>query len=172
MQNEVIHLIEPTLRLRNDFCSLAEEFSAEGSQQYEDAIRDFKEFIQFCADEAAGRNLAPTRVQQSTFWLVRDDRKILGCSRLRHALNIFLEDFGGHIGYDIRPSERRRGYGTQILRLTLDKARHIGLGRVLVTADSSNTASWRVIEKNGGVLYSEAVSQHTGTLLRKYWITL
>ena len=172
MSNEAITLIEPILSLKDDFHFLAEEYLAEGDQRYQEAIRDFESFIQLCSDEAVGRNLAPGRVAQSTFWLVRDGQRILGCSRLRHTLNAFLEELGGHIGYDIRPSERRRGYGTQILRLTLDKARDLGLKQVLVTADSPNVASWRIIEKNGGVLHGEELSQHTGQLLRKYWIEL
>ena len=172
MSNETIKLIEPTLSLRADFYSLAEEFLAEGDQRYREAIADFEGFIRLCSDEAAGRNLATGRVPQSTFWLIRDEQRILACSRLRHTLNAFLEELGGHIGYDVRPSERRRGYGTLLLRLTLDKARDLGLKRVLVTADSPNVASWRIIEKNGGVLCGEAVSQHTGELLRKYWIKL
>ena len=172
MSNETTRLIEPTLSLKNDFYSLAEEFLAEGDQRYREAIGDFERFIQLCSDEAVGRNLASGRVSQSTFWLVRNDQRILGCSRLRHTLNAFLEELGGHIGYDIRPSERRRGYGTQILRMTLDKARDLGLKRVLVTADSPNVASWRIIENNGGILHGEKLSQHTGKLLRKYWIEL
>jgi predicted acetyltransferase len=84
----------------------------------------------------------------------------------------FLEEEGGHIGYDVRPSERRQGYGTLLLRLTLNQARALGLKRVLVTADTPNVASWRIIEKNGGVLHTEALSQQTGGLLRKYWIEL
>ena len=143
-------------RLKTDFYSLAEEFLAEGDTRYRDAIADFDSFIQLCADETVGRNLAPGRVPQSTFWLVRNGRTILACSRLRHTLNTFLEEFGGHIGYDVRPAERRQGYGTHILRLTLEKARDLGLKRVLVTADSPNVPSWRIIEKNGGLLYSES----------------
>jgi predicted acetyltransferase len=172
MQNETPTLIEPTLILRDDFYALAEEFLAEGDQRYGEAIADFEGFVQLCSDEAVGSNLAPGRVPQSTFWLVHDGQRILGCSRLRHTLNAFLEEEGGHIGYDVRPSERRRGYGTLLLRLTLDKARELGLKRVLVTADSPNIPSWRIIEKNGGVLQSEALSQHTDNLLRKYWIDL
>ena len=172
MSNETTRLIEPTLSLKDDFYSLAEEFLAEGDQRYRGAIGDFERFIQLCSDEAVGRNLAPGRVPQSIFWLVRDGQRILTCSRLRHTLNTFLEQVGGHIGYDVRPSERRRGYGTQILRMTLDKARDLGLKQVLVTADSPNVASWRIIEKNGGVLHGEELSQHTGQLLRKYWIEL
>ena len=123
-------------------------------------------------DETVGRNLATGRVPQSIFWLVRNEQRILACSRLRHTLNTFLEQVGGHIGYDVRPSERRRGFGTQILRMTLDKARDLGLKQVLVTADSPNVASWRIIEKNGGVLHGEELSQHTGQLLRNYLIEL
>ena len=121
MLNETIRLIEPTLSLRADFYSLAEEFLAEGDQRYREAIADFEGFIQLCSDETVGRNLAPGRVPQSAFWLIRDGQRILGCSRLRHTLNAFLEEEGGHIGYDIRPSERRRGYGTLLLRLTWTK---------------------------------------------------
>lgn len=172
MSNEAITLIEPILSLKDDFHFLAEEYLAEGDQRYQEAIRDFEGFIQLCSGEAVGRNLAPGRVPQSTFWLVRNEQRILGCSRLRHILNAFLEEVGGHIGYDVRPSERRRGYGTQILRMTLDKARDLGLKRVLVTADSPNVASWRIIENNGGILHGEKLSQHTGQLLRKYWIEL
>ena len=104
MSNETTRLIEPTLSLKDDFYSLAEEFLAEGDQRYREAIGDFERFIQLCSDEAIGRNLAPGRVPQSIFWLVHDGQRILGCSRLRHTLNTFLEEVGGHIGYDVRPS--------------------------------------------------------------------
>jgi predicted acetyltransferase len=172
MSDDSLRLIEPTLCLRDDFHAFAEEYLAEGDSRYRGAVSDFEGFIQLCADEAVGRNLAPGRVPQSTFWLVRNEARIVGCSRLRHTLNLFLEEEGGHIGYDVRPSERRQGYGTQLLQLTLDKARELGLKRVLITADSPNIASWRIIQKNGGVLNSESLSQHTGELLRKYWIEL
>jgi predicted acetyltransferase len=172
MSNETLTLIEPTSLLKDDFYALTDEFLAEGDQRYREAIKDFERFIRLCSDEVLGRNLALGRVPQSTFWLVRDGERILGCSRLRHTLNEFLEEEGGHIGYDVRPSERRRGYGTLLLSRTIDEARELGLARVLITADSSNLPSWQIIEKNGGLLHSEALSQHTGELLRKYWIEL
>jgi predicted acetyltransferase len=156
--NELLTLIKTTLILRNDFCSLTKEFLAEGDQRYREAIADFEGFMQICSDEAVGLNLAAGRVPQSTFWLVRDGQRILGCSRLRHSLSAFLEELGGHIGYDVRPSERRRGYGTLLLSRTIDEARELGLARVLITADSSNLPSWQIIEKNGGLLHSEALS--------------
>ena len=169
---EEVTLIEPTTALASDFSSMAEEFLAEGDDRYRDAMRDVARYVDRCAKSAVGADLPPNRVPWSTFWLVKDRERILGCSRLRHHLNSYLEQEGGHIGYDVRPSERGRGYATCLLRLTLERARHLGLTRVLVTADTANVASWRVIEKNGGVVESETVSIETGKLLRKYWIAL
>jgi len=68
MSNETTRLIEPTLSLKDDFYSLAEEFLAEGDQRYREAIGDFERFIQLCSDEAIGRNLAPGRVPQSIYF--------------------------------------------------------------------------------------------------------
>ena len=107
----------------------------------------------------------------SLFWLVQD-RQILGTSRLRHTLTPELEQLGGNIGYDIRPSARRRGFGTSLLHLTLERARAIGLARVRITCDADNIGSIRVIEKNGGVLDAEVFSLERGKLLRQYWIDL
>jgi predicted acetyltransferase len=166
MSNEALTLIEPTLTLKDDFRALAEEFLAEDDQRYREAVADFGKFIQLCSDEAVGRNLAPGRVPQSTYWLVHSKQRILACSRLRHTLNTFLEEVGGHIGYDVRPSERQRGYGTQILRMTLDKARDLGLKRVLVTADSLNVASGESLRTMAAFVTVK------GQLLRKYWIEL
>jgi predicted acetyltransferase len=83
-----------------------------------------------------------------------------------------LEHHGGHVGYAIRPSERLKGYGTRLLALTLDKAREMGLGRVLVTCDTDNFASVRVIEKNGGVLENQVISNRSGKMISRYWIAL
>jgi len=168
---ETVALIQPTVDLADDFRALAEEFSSQGEDRYRDAARDVPAFVELCRDYAAGRNLPSDRVPQTTFWLVRDARTILGCSRLRHRLNEFLAGRGGHIGYDVRPSERRRGYGTRLLQMTLPEARRLGLTRVLITADGSNAASWRIIEKNGGqrdpgFLVSEPES------LRRYWLDI
>lgn len=172
MPMEDIRLIEPTSRLAEDFCAMAAEFLAEGNDRYREAIADVGKFLEWCANGVVGADLPPGLVPWSTFWLVRDNQRILGCCRLRHQLNAHLEQEGGHIGYDVRPSERGKGYATRLLRLTLEKARRLGLTRVLITADTANVASWRVIEKNLGVIESESVSAETGKLMRRYWIAL
>ena len=164
-----IALIHPTVDLCDDFRVLAEEFAAEGDDRYRDAARDVPAFVAMCRDHAAGRNLPPDWVPQTTFWLVRGGRTILGSSRLRHQLTDALTGRGGHIGYDVRPSERRRGYGTRLLHMTLPEARRIGLTRVLITADDANVASWRIIERNGGQREPERFVGESG-VLRRYWL--
>ena len=83
-----------------------------------------------------------------------------------------LEKEGGHIGYNIRPTERKKGYGTAILSLTLAKARGLGLKEVIVTCDSDNVGSLVIIEKNGGQHISTAASDHSGKQVNRYKIVL
>jgi predicted acetyltransferase len=102
-------------------------------------------------------------------WIVEDDR-VLGGIALRHDLDNFLLRVGGHIGYGIRPSARRRGVATWALGRMLDEARGIGLGRVLITCAADNVASARTIEHHGGVL--EDVRDTELGLVRRYWVEL
>ncbi len=151
------------------------EYEAAGEPGYQYALlrarRDFASFVWLLNKGATSKTLRQGRVPQTHFWLL-DSERFLGGSRLRHHLTELLEQEGGHIGYDIRPSSRGRGYGTEILRMTLVEARTIGLERVLVTCDSDNVASARVIEKNDGRLEDQRPSAHSGKLVSRYWIDL
>ena len=99
------------------------------------------------------------------FWVVDDEDDYVGSLALRHELSPFLLREGGHIGYSIRPSARRRGHATAALRLALPVARRdLGLDRVLVTCLESNEGSRRAIEANGGA-YEDS---RNGT--RRYWV--
>ncbi|MFD3903815.1 GNAT family N-acetyltransferase [Streptomyces sp. CB04723] len=109
------------------------------------------------------------RVQATHWWIVEDDT-YLGAVDLRHRLNGFLLDAGGHIGYSVRPSARRRGLATWALGAVLSEARAMGLERALATCDDDNVASARSIESNGGVL--EDVRTTEVGRKRRYWITL
>lgn len=90
----------------------------------------------------------------TTLWWVEGD-EYLGRLAIRHRLTQHLLDFGGHIGYDVRPSARRRGHATAMLATALPIARDLGIGSALVTCDADNIGSRRTIEKNGGVLEDE-----------------
>ena len=106
----------------------------------------------------------------ATHWWIVEGGDYLGAIDLRHYLNDVLLDVGGHIGYSVRPSFRRRGLATWALGSVLPEARALGLDRVLVTCDDDNTGSARSIERNGGVL--EDVRATDAGVKRRYWITL
>jgi predicted acetyltransferase len=127
-------------------------------------------FLQRMIDRSEGRGLEPGWVPFTTYWLLDDDSAVVGISRLRHELNDGLLYHGGHIGYYVRPSARRKGHGTSILALTLAEGRKRGIERFLLTVDSENVPSIRVIEANGGVIEDERIDKDTGRPFRRYWI--
>jgi predicted acetyltransferase len=108
-------------------------------------------------------------VPASVFWLI-DENEFVGHVSIRHTLNAALQRRGGHIGYAIRPSRARRGYGSRILELALPHARALGIRRALLKCDKNNLASRRIIEKNGGVLADEIEVDAKPTL--RFWIDL
>ena len=111
------------------------------------------------------------KVPFTLLWLVEGD-EFIGEVSIRHRLNAWLLQEGGHIGYGIRPSRQRQGYGRLILKLALEECRRLGLERVLVTALAANRGSVRIIEANGGRLENELEAPSGDGLLRRYWITL
>ncbi len=108
-------------------------------------------------------------VPATQLWLVADGHGYIGDVDVRHRLNQSLRRFGGHIGYKIRPSCRRRGYGTLICRLGIAHARWLGIGDILITCDDDNLGSAKVIEANGGVL-QDRIDNQRGVLTRRYWV--
>lgn len=111
------------------------------------------------------------RVPATYFWLA-DDEKFLGAINLRHELSEHLMTFGGHIGYSVRASERRKGYGRLMLAGVLPKAKALGLPRVLVTCRDDNHGSIRIIESAGGVLENKVAVSFHPVPQRRYWIDL
>ena len=173
--DEPVRLVEPCESGRDEFIAYCREFRDAGEHvahgQLADAEADFAGLLRRWARQARGEGLAEGLVPQSVYWLMRGSR-IVGTVRLRHRLNEATSQEGGHIGYEIRPSERRKGYATRMLALALERARQRGLGRVLVTCQKDNVPSSRVIEKNGGVLENEIISPRTGKPALRYWIDL
>lgn len=118
-------------------------------------------------------NIPEGRVPANTFFMIRiSDNKIIGMVNIRHQLNEFLLNEGGHIGYSIRPTERNKGYATIMLKLALQKCRELNLGRVLITCDKANIASAKVIQNNNGVLENEIFSETFSEVIQRYWIEL
>lgn len=109
-------------------------------------------------------------VESTTYLAIRTDGTLVGFLDLRHELSDFLLNYGGHIGYSVLPEYRRHGYAKAMLGEALDKARNLGLSRVLVTCHDDNVASERTIIANGGVL--ENVTILEGIRIKRFWIDI
>lgn len=164
-------LIELTARLKDEFLEMAEDYRRAGEDRFQPGLDDFEAFLEQLEMYRTGKNLPAGHVRSNTFFLL-DNHRLVASSSLRHELSDGLAVYGGHIGYAVRPSERRKGYGSLILRLTLERARAFGLEKVFVTCDADNAASGKIIEKNGGRLENQIFYEPTGKLISQYWIEL
>jgi len=116
-------------------------------------------------------NIESGRVPSFSYFYVREnDNKIIGMINIRLALNDFLRNEGGHIGYCIRPTERRQHYATNMLNEALVFCKTIGLNNIIVTCDKSNIASASVIKNCGGILDAEFYSDTFNEVIQRYII--
>jgi predicted acetyltransferase len=167
-------LVEPSPRYKDQFIEAVQEFQREGRHQHYDLqriTRDFEGFIRHLHDQRDRTKIAPHLVPATDFWLI-DNEEFIGRLALRHELNEVLLKVGGHIGYEIRPSRRRRGYGKEILRLGLEQARQFGMRHVLVTCDENNLGSKRIIESNGGQFENAVMVEGSPVKKLRYWFDL
>lgn len=134
-------------------------------EKYKKGLEDFDEYLNDLRNYSKGIDLPQDMVTTSTFWLIDHD-EVVGVARIRH------EDRGtdGHIGYDIAPCHRNKGYGTQILRLALEKAANIGINEVIVTCNVDNAASRKIIEKSNGILLGTMFDEEENENLFRYSI--
>ncbi len=113
------------------------------------------------------------KVQATQFLGVRgSDGKLVGMVQVRHYFNEYLEKYAGHIGYSVRPGERRKGYAKEMLRLTLTFCKKIGLNKVLISCEPDNPGSRRTILANGGIYESTIHEPKHDRDLERYWIAL
>lgn len=132
---------------------------------------DYHDFEHYLADLEV-KTATENKVPDSVFFLLDEERnRLLGAVNIRHYLNDSLLREGGHIGDGIRPSERRKGYATEMIRLALIECKKLGIDKVLMTCEKDNTGSARSIMKNGGVLENEIINSD-GEIEQRYWITI
>jgi predicted acetyltransferase len=162
-------LRSPTVVVRRSFLAAMDEFRGEGrgdeadetmigreirvfGDSWSSGPEGFTAYLRWLSDQALEDSPRPDgHVPSTTLWWV-DGVEYLGRIAIRHRLTKRLREVGGHIGYDVRSSARRRGHATAMLRAALPVARTLGITSALVTCDVDNAASRKVIESNGGVL--------------------
>ncbi|WP_113930059.1 GNAT family N-acetyltransferase [Bacillus sp. P14.5] len=172
MENEAV-LIEPAIEFREQYLEFYNEWKESGENMVPWVISkdpfDFSTMLSFIENNSKGENLPAGWVPDSTYWLINSNKTIVGAVNIRHSLTDELLYTGGHIGYGIRPTARRKGYATQILSLSLGKAKELGIERVLVVCDKGNTGSEKTILKNGGVPDEDYVEED-GNVIKRFWI--
>jgi predicted acetyltransferase/GrpB-like predicted nucleotidyltransferase (UPF0157 family) len=164
-----------TLRLEDEgsFRNAVEEFRREApSWQFAfgfDESPAFSEYVKLLERHSRGVDV-PNGFVPNTFFVGVVDRVVVGRLSLRHSLNDFLAKIGGHIGYGVVPSQRRRGYATEMLRQAIPICFSLGIGRALVTCDEDNVGSRKVVEAGGGIFEGMIDCPESGVPKRRYWI--
>ncbi|MFI5935320.1 GNAT family N-acetyltransferase [Actinoplanes sp. NPDC051494] len=170
-------LIAPTSRLHRQWLAARDDWGRgvyqDGSglrpTDEVDTVDGFAAFVRKLLRES-DRSVPPAEGWvHCTYWWMVDGDEVLGSIALRHELNDWLLEAGGHIGYGVRPSARGKGLAGAALAQVIAYAGRLGIDRVLVSCDLDNDASRRTIEKNGGVLEDIRDSGHGK--VRRYWIT-
>ena len=168
-------LVSPSFEYQPAFLAFYQDFESNDNinvEYYREGVDDFDAYIQRLTDEASGINLRQGYVPCSHFWLIDTEENILGVIRIRHTIDSpFLSFEGGHIGYDIVPSYRTRGYGKTMLKLALPIAKSLGISKALLTADEKNHASRGVIEANGGEFIDIVIGKVFPYPIARYWVS-
>ena len=158
-------LIEPTMAYDRQIQEFRREYLDHGgSMDGSSHLRRFDRTQDWLAQ------LEPSTAQ---YLCIREaDDSVVGLIQIRCRFNAYLEKYAGHIGYCVRPGERRKGYATQMLSLALPECRRLGIHDVLICCLADNEASRRTILNNGGVYESTVFEPSDSVWIERYWIHL
>jgi len=151
----MIRLVRPTLEHKEKALAYRQEHFDHGENiingsELLDKTESYEEWLQSIKNNENPETVNPEWVVTDTFFAVDEQDEIVGIIDLRHTLNDFLKDFGNS-GYSVRPSQRQKGYATEMLRQVLDIARRAGLEELHLSVEKDNIPSIKTIVKNGGV---------------------
>lgn len=136
-----------------------------------DRIKDFDKWLEKVQNDLSPETIDKDRIPSTLYLTIRkSDNKIVGNVQIRHKLNEKLLLYGGHIGDSVRPSERRKGYATEQIRLALKKCKELGIDNVKMDCKKNNIGSAKSIQNNGGILENEVYIDNE--LVQRYWISL
>lgn len=159
-------------KYKEQLFDMLDEWYAAGEEIIPYAIRknDYHDFDNY-KDNLDVKDGSTGLVPDSTFFCLDEERNIfVGAVNIRHYLNERLLQRGGHIGDGVRPSERRKGVATEMIRLALRECKKLEIDKVLIVCDKDNIGSAKSIINNGGVLENEIADD--GVAVQRYWITI
>lgn len=159
-------LLADAAAYKAEFTACVESMDGSGMLRHQSPEEWLVTCQRLLSEETCPQGLVPA----TQYVCVNGEGRIVGMIDLRHRLNEHLAEFGGHIGYSVRPAERRKGYASQMLAMVLPEAEKLGFDRVLVTCDKGNEASRRTIERNGGRFEREA--RDGDEIVLRYWINI
>ncbi len=175
----MLQLIKPDINYYKQYKEMMDEWNMEGSRiapwplhlKYH-TKEYFLEMLARVEEVEKGENLGEF-APSSTYWLYDNEKnKLIGASNLRHYLIGKSGELWGHIGYGIRPSERRKGYATTILKSTIEEAKKMGIDKVLLGSYTGNIGSWKVMEKCNGKFENVMIEEETGLPVKRYSIEI
>ena len=170
-------LVPPSEAYASEIAAYREEFLAAGdSMDGCGSLRRMADPIEYIKRSQAmtRKETVPEGLVQATQFLYvrQSDGRVVGMIQVRHYFNEYLKKYAGHIGYSVRPSERRQGYARAMLRATLPFCKEIGLDRVLISCVDGNIGSEKTILSCGGVYESTVYLETEDLYLKRFWITL
>lgn len=171
-----LKLVIPNITHKEILMDYKEEFirnkdSMDGSAGLS-TYKTFEEWYKAFNDNSNEKTVREGLVPATTYLALNESENLIGMIDIRHRLNDNLLNFGGHIGYSVRKSERRKGYATEMLKLALEKCIELNIQKILITCDKNNIASAKTIIANGGILENEIFDANDNTMTQRYWIKL
>ncbi len=169
-----MRLLKPSIEYKQQVLEYKNEFLESGEDlagtSYLKEYYSYEEWMKFVSDNQE-EGTKHTEVTASVFLAIREeDNKLVGIINIRHTLNEYLYNYGGHIGYSVRKTERRKGYAKGMLKFALKECRKLGIEKALLTCDADNIASAKTIKSCGGILENEVANDEK--LVQRYWISV
>ena len=172
-----LKLVFPTEEYKNQMEEYLQEHFENGEYEIAgdgglDKLKDFDKWLRKIRNDISEETIEEGKIPSTLFLGVRkSDNRVVGTIQIRHKLTERLLKNIGHIGDGVRPSERRKGYATEMIRLALEECKKLGIYEVLMVCYKDNIGSRKSIIKNGGILENEIPAEN-GKIDQRFWIKL